>query len=165
MEDYNDLVCSEVNSFTMAVSVDGEMVKSKFKFTIPDSLTDQLPTEGAKLLRRSRSNPIGLEDSDEEDIEVPRFNSLDYQNLELEYDSDGDIDVPRLSGTKLELEIVIEHRQHTKLSDVGLQVWRGSLLLSDYLLHHHQLVRDKSVLELGSGTGLSSIVAAFCGAR
>ena len=35
---------------------------------------------------RSRSNPIGLEDSDEEDIEVPRFTSLDHENLDLEYD-------------------------------------------------------------------------------
>ena len=42
---------------------------------------------------------------------------------------------------------------------VGLQVWRGALLLADYLLDNPHLVRHKEVLELAAGTGLTSITA------
>lgn len=41
------------------------------------------------------------------------------------------------------------------------QVWKASLLLSDYLLHHgSELLRDTAVLELGCGAGLCGVVAA-----
>ena len=39
-------------------------------------------------------------------------------------------------------------------------MWRGALLLSDFLLANPKLLEGKEVLELASGTGLSSIVAA-----
>ena len=39
-------------------------------------------------------------------------------------------------------------------------MWRGALLLSDFLLSKPQLLQGKKVLELASGTGLTSIVAA-----
>ena len=111
---------------------------------------------------------MGLGDSDEEDIEVPRFSSLDYQDVEdCQVDSDGDLDPPR-SGygcQRSEMEMRIEHRTLSSLGQVGLQVWRGSLLLADYILHHHQHFRDKDVLEVGSGSGLASIIASFCGAK
>ena len=49
----------------------------------------------------------------------------------------------------------------TTLVDVGRQVWRGALLMVDYLLTVgcHR-VKDSVVLELGAGTGLVSTVAA-----
>ena len=120
------------------------------------------------ILRRSRSHPVGLGDSDEEDIEVPRFSSLDYQDVEdCQVDSDGDLDPPRSGsgGRRSEMEMRIEHRTRSSLGEVGLQVWRGSLLLADYILHHHQQFQDKDVLEVGSGSGLASIIASFCGAK
>ena len=49
----------------------------------------------------------------------------------------------------------------TPLEDVGLQVWRGALLMADYLIHNFVRFRDSVVLELGAGTGLVSIVAAL----
>ena len=136
----------------------------RFSFTVPEALREH--SEGpafSPILRRSRSNPIGLEDSDDEDIEVPRFQSLDHQDLDE--DSDGDLDLPRRGDTTEEKELVIEHKIETQLKDVGLQVWRGSLLLADFLLDNHEDFNNKQVLEVGSGTGLSSIVASFCGAR
>ena len=39
-------------------------------------------------------------------------------------------------------------------------MWRGALLLSDFLLARQKLLQGKKVLELASGTGLTSIVAA-----
>ena len=135
---------------------------SSFVFSVPTSLREKDSTVPS-VPRRSRSIPVGLDDSDEEDIEVPRFTSLDYE--ELECDSDGDLDLPRRSDTLAERKLLLEHRMTTDLADVGLQVWRGSLLLSDYLLHHHQTLCDKHILEVGSGTGLASIVSSFIGSR
>lgn len=44
---------------------------------------------------------------------------------------------------------------------VGLQVWRGALLLADYILSHPDSFRNQIILELGSGVGLTSIVASY----
>jgi len=49
----------------------------------------------------------------------------------------------------------------TVLKDVGLQVWRGSLLMADYILHNGIQFQGCTVLELGAGVGLVSIVAAL----
>ncbi|XP_049759949.1 methyltransferase-like protein 22 isoform X2 [Elephas maximus indicus] len=56
--------------------------------------------------------------------------------------------------------IRIEHTMATSLEDVGKQVWRGALLLADYILFQRDLLRGCTVLELGAGTGLASIVTA-----
>nr|XP_027796341.1 methyltransferase-like protein 22 isoform X1 [Marmota flaviventris]XP_027796343.1 methyltransferase-like protein 22 isoform X1 [Marmota flaviventris]XP_027796344.1 methyltransferase-like protein 22 isoform X1 [Marmota flaviventris] len=56
--------------------------------------------------------------------------------------------------------IRIEHTMATPLEDVGKQVWRGALLLADYILFRRDLFQGRTVLELGAGTGLASIVAA-----
>ncbi|KAM9584140.1 methyltransferase-like protein 22 isoform 1-T2 [Trichechus inunguis] len=56
--------------------------------------------------------------------------------------------------------IRIEHTMATPLEDVGKQVWRGALLLVDYILFRQDLLRGCTVLELGAGTGLASIVTA-----
>ncbi|XP_051877866.1 methyltransferase-like protein 22 isoform X3 [Pristis pectinata] len=57
-------------------------------------------------------------------------------------------------------EIRIEHTMGTALEDVGKQVWRGAFLLADYILNNSYLFRDCTVLELGAGTGMTSIVMA-----
>uniref|UniRef100_A0A2I2ZF63 Methyltransferase-like protein 22 n=1 Tax=Gorilla gorilla gorilla TaxID=9595 RepID=A0A2I2ZF63_GORGO len=54
----------------------------------------------------------------------------------------------------------IEHTMATPLEDVGKQVWRGALLLADYILFRQDLFRGCTALELGAGTGLASIIAA-----
>lgn len=40
----------------------------------------------------------------------------------------------------------------------GLCSWQASLALADYILHHRDLVRNKSILELGAGTGLCGFI-------
>ena len=44
---------------------------------------------------------------------------------------------------------------------VGLQVWRGALLLADYILANPSLLAGKQVLEVAAGTGITSLVAAM----
>lgn len=178
MEDKNhneDLVCSEVNTFSREVEKDGSCETgfrvASFLFTLPSSLSI-VQQQGKSAwfcrgtvcnsgLRRTRSHPaIGSESDDEDDIEVPRFQSLDYGELE---DSDGDLEVTRTYQRKEET-VRLEHRLTTDLAHVGLQLWKGSLLLADYILHHHKQFTGQRVLEVGSGTGLASIIAARCGA-
>ncbi|XP_011163804.1 methyltransferase-like protein 22 isoform X2 [Solenopsis invicta] len=75
----------------------------------------------------------------------------------LNYDSDDDLDIDR----DREGIIVIEHSVSTELNLVGLQVWRAAFLLADYILSHPDLFRNQIILELGSGVGLTSIVASY----
>ncbi|XP_012274371.1 methyltransferase-like protein 22 isoform X2 [Orussus abietinus] len=84
----------------------------------------------------------------------------DARGAELRYDDDGDLILTRKQKKK-EGKLAIEHRISTELSLVGLQVWRGAFLLADYILSNPQSFKQKRVLELGSGVGLTSIVASF----
>ncbi|XP_041432718.1 methyltransferase-like protein 22 isoform X2 [Xenopus laevis] len=57
--------------------------------------------------------------------------------------------------------VKIEHTMATPLEDVGKQIWRGAFLLADYILWQPDLFRDCTVLELGAGTGFTSIIMAM----
>ncbi|XP_005522931.2 PREDICTED: methyltransferase-like protein 22 [Pseudopodoces humilis] len=54
--------------------------------------------------------------------------------------------------------VKIEHTMATPLEDVGKQVWRAAFLLADYILFQRDTFRCCSVLELGGGTGITSII-------
>lgn len=75
------------------------------------------------------------------------------------FDEDNDLDIERPQKEVIK----IEHSSKTKLALVGLQVWRGAFLLGDWLIHLGLKgeLANRSVLELGAGTGLTSFVAAL----
>ncbi|NXO63233.1 MET22 protein, partial [Phainopepla nitens] len=54
--------------------------------------------------------------------------------------------------------VKIEHTMATPLEDVGKQVWRAAFLLADYILFKRDTFSCCSVLELGGGTGITSII-------
>ncbi|XP_076122309.1 methyltransferase-like protein 22 isoform X1 [Alosa pseudoharengus] len=56
--------------------------------------------------------------------------------------------------------IRIEHTMATPLEDVGKQIWRGAFLLADLILSRPAEFEGATVLELGAGTGLTSVVMA-----
>lgn len=57
---------------------------------------------------------------------------------------------------------ILEHSKSTVLGLVGLQIWRGALLLADWIICNRKTFTETSVvLELGAGVGLTSIVAAM----
>ncbi len=72
-------------------------------------------------------------------------------------DTDGDLTVTRRS--KRTNVLSIEHCMHTKLSHVGLQLWRASFFMCDYILNNSKILKDKTVVELGAGLGVASM---FC---
>uniref|UniRef100_A0A3Q1H6A9 Methyltransferase 22, Kin17 lysine n=1 Tax=Acanthochromis polyacanthus TaxID=80966 RepID=A0A3Q1H6A9_9TELE len=63
-------------------------------------------------------------------------------------------------GHCFENVIRIEHTMATPLEDVGKQVWRGAFFLADFILSEPAMFRGATVLELGAGTGLTSIIMA-----
>lgn len=84
--------------------------------------------------------------------------SDDNQQLNgIDTDADGDMLVNR----KRRGAILIEHRTSTELKLVGLQVWRGALIMADFLFHNSNEFCNKNIIELGAGVGLSSIAAAI----
>jgi len=87
--------------------------------------------------------------------------SLDDDNCDISDDTDLEL---RRSGEDrkdfYEEVITIYHSMSTNLSQVGLQVWRGALIMCDFVLHNSDAFREQRVLELGSGTGLTGIILA-----
>lgn len=77
-------------------------------------------------------------------------------------DEDGDLRPPRPPAKRF---LQLQHARSTTLDGVGLQVWRGACLLSDWLLHERRSIRDTDVFELGGGVGLVALAAALSGAR
>jgi len=61
--------------------------------------------------------------------------------------------------TSVDFTFLTEHALSTKLYDVGQQVWRGALMLADFLMHQRHQFMNATILELGGGVGLASIVA------
>ncbi|XP_062388629.1 methyltransferase-like protein 22 [Sardina pilchardus] len=56
--------------------------------------------------------------------------------------------------------ITIEHTMATPLEDVGKQIWQGAFLLADFILSRPAEFQGATVLELGAGTGLTSVAMA-----
>jgi len=80
---------------------------------------------------------------------------------QTEEDEDGDVILPRMRPHPPDGVVTIAHSLATPLKDVGLQVWRGALLLGDYFVHHRNRLTGVTGLELGAGIGFCSIVLAM----
>lgn len=155
----------------------------------PPSYTDQHPPENTADCGSPEQEREGEEE--EEEGEDGRRRS---GGLEPLLDEDGDLDVVRRprggdapgrdriypiilskgeeaasDGDELEESdcgvIRIEHTMATPLEDVGKQVWRGAFLMADFILSHRDLFQGCTVLELGAGTGVTSIVMATVAKR
>ena len=75
--------------------------------------------------------------------------------VKIIYDEDGDLIRDDLEE---ELEIQIKHKIQSDLDNVGYQVWRGALFMADFALDNQKLFENQNLLEIGAGTGLSSII-------
>lgn len=95
---------------------------------------------------------------------------FEFKYPEAAVDKDGDLlvtrkqtssDVTKCSKEKRNGVIEIQHSEATEIKLVGLQVWRGALLLADFIFDKREQFKDKQLLELGAGVGLTSIAAAL----
>ncbi|XP_017862958.1 PREDICTED: methyltransferase-like protein 22 [Drosophila arizonae] len=107
----------------------------------------------------SETNYQPVHDAEGNIVSKFRFRYPDEQlpNGKAKVDNDGDLEVQRPKRGIIE----IEHSDATELKLVGLQVWRGALLLADFAFHQREAWSSKTILELGAGVGLTSITAAM----
>ncbi|KAM7372513.1 hypothetical protein PAMP_009677 [Pampus punctatissimus] len=104
------------------------------------------------ITHRSRKNPV--EDIGR-DLVCPIILKQSNPVLEEEENTDNE------EVDKCFKDIIrIEHTMATPLEDVGKQVWRGAFILADFILSKPIMFRGATVLELGAGTGLASIIMA-----
>uniref|UniRef100_A0A146ZMI7 Methyltransferase 22, Kin17 lysine n=1 Tax=Fundulus heteroclitus TaxID=8078 RepID=A0A146ZMI7_FUNHE len=106
------------------------------------------------VTHRPRNNSV---DDGDRDLVCPIILQQSVPDLEQEEEND---DSDQEEGHCSKDIIKIEHTMATPLEDVGKQVWRGALLLADFILSKPDMFRGATVLELGAGTGLTSIVMA-----
>lgn len=65
----------------------------------------------------------------------------------------------RQSDSNIDTDIVVL-RRNTNHNQVGLKLWKAGLLMGDFCINMSHLFRGRSVLELGSGTGVTGITLA-----
>ncbi|KAJ7305708.1 hypothetical protein JRQ81_010074 [Phrynocephalus forsythii] len=140
----------------------------KEEWKVDNSLRDPaFSTSSTKASDASKGIEALLdEDGDLEVVRRPRFSSGEDESLPRdkvcpiilttggEPSEEGE---PKGSSRDV---VKIEHTMATPLEDVGKQVWRGAFLLADYILCKPDPLKDCTVLELGGGTGVVSILAA-----
>lgn len=118
---------------------------------VEGSLESFLDEDGdLDITHRPRKIPMGGSDRD---LVCPIILKQSNPSLEEEENMDDGVQ-------SFEDVIRIEHTMATPLEDVGKQVWRGAFLLGDFILCNPVMFRGVTVLELGGGTGLTSIITA-----
>jgi predicted nicotinamide N-methyase len=136
---------------------------TRFCYSLPQQLQHQIniqqqsptvaPAAAAALVAtRHRADDSSMPESDKEEL------------ADLEVDADGDLLLLSRPERRSQ-HISIQHSLATPVSRCGEQVWLGSCLLCDWLLHNAQQLAGKTVLELGAGVGLASIMAAHFAQR
>lgn len=107
------------------------------------------------------------------------IDELESQNLEVhdkfytilcEYQSQSESSTSLYSFKHYRIEIdnkisnVILKENNNKISEgtTGLNVWESALVLSEWAIENRSHLREKSILELGAGTGLTSLVLGKC---
>jgi len=99
-----------------------------------------------------RPNFNSLFDNNKRDEEKKPIKNSDLKNIYYSIDEQGDYDVQRPPPPSF---ITIRHHLATTIENVALQVWNGSLLLSDYLISQY------NKRHVPSGTFSSNFLARY----
>ncbi|KAF8079091.1 putative methyltransferase-domain-containing protein [Lyophyllum atratum] len=67
-------------------------------------------------------------------------------------------DAGLVQGGEYETVTLLESRTTIESGTTGLRTWQASFVLSQYITKHPGLLKDKRILELGSGTGFLGII-------
>lgn len=104
--------------------------------------------------------------------ELENEDDVIVNNTDLTCDDSGDLILQRRHKRHRHCQrslrgesISIHHQLTTRLPGVGLQIWRGALLLADFILDSPSLFHNVTAIELGAGTGLAGIVMGIAAKR
>ncbi|KAM9305561.1 methyltransferase-like protein 22 [Gastrophryne carolinensis] len=127
-------------------------VQRKPQYLSDEAIDDLLDEDGDLEVQRRPQSPSDREDLQEcvRNVVCPTILTIGSEEQMEEQDefvNSNDV-------------VKIEHTMATPLEDVGKQIWRGALLLADYILTQQDLFRGCTALELGAGTGFTSIIMA-----
>ncbi|XP_072275006.1 methyltransferase-like protein 22 isoform X2 [Pyxicephalus adspersus] len=130
---------------------EGSLVLKTTKLFDIQAMENLLDEDGDLEVQRRPQSPSDKHDTrdNERDVVCPTILTIGSEGQIEEEECVNDKDVFK-----------IEHTMATPLEDVGKQIWRGALLLADYILSQRDLFRSCTALELGAGTGLTSIIMA-----
>ncbi|XP_036136510.1 methyltransferase-like protein 22 isoform X5 [Molossus molossus] len=109
------------------------------------------PTEGNSAGTGSPQPPPGSGCSSEGVSLQTGADTTGQEGAGVQLDEDGDLDVLRRPRAASDPDPAWPPRD---------KVWRGALFLADYILFQWDLFQGRTVLELGAGTGFTSIIAA-----
>lgn len=87
--------------------------------------------------------------------------SLSSENFNPEKDTvdqDGDLLIKRRNKSYI---FLIDTQMETSLDNVGLQLWRASFYLADFLMNNSSLIKGAKVVDLGAGLGITTLVASL----
>ncbi|KAM5329171.1 methyltransferase-like protein 22 isoform 5-T7 [Glossophaga mutica] len=110
-----------------------------------------VPTEETLAGTGSPGSPPGSSCSSEGFPLQASTDATGQEGAGTQLDEDGDLDVVRRPRAASDSEPAWCPRD---------KVWRGALFLADYILFQWDLFQGRTVLELGAGTGFTSIIAA-----
>ena len=117
------------------MSVNEDLITSEVNNTLSEPISDDKIQKISKFC-------YSIQNKQKKIIKEPKF------------DEDGDL----ILDNEDEEIIEIEHKIQTNLSEVGFQIWRGALFMADFAIHHSEIFQNKTILEIGAGTGITSIV-------
>ncbi|XP_018425716.1 PREDICTED: methyltransferase-like protein 22 [Nanorana parkeri] len=128
---------------------EGSLVFKATKLYDMQAIENLLDEDGDLEVQRRPQSPSDRDDTREyaRDVVCPTI---------LTIGSDGQIEEEECVNNKDVIKI--EHTMATPLEDVGKQIWHGAFLLADYILSQEDLFRGCTALELGAGTGFTSII-------
>ncbi|KAM5152564.1 methyltransferase-like protein 22 [Mantella aurantiaca] len=144
------VITTEYEDIDKHCKEDGLLASKTTNLCGMQAIENLLDEDGDLEVQRRPQSPSDRDDTeDARDVVCPTI---------LTIGSEGQIEEEECVNNKDVIKI--EHTMATPLEDVGKQIWRGALLLADYILSQEDLFRGCTALELGAGTGFTSIVMA-----
>lgn len=70
--------------------------------------------------------------------------------------------IPANTSNGFETVLLKENRNKISQGTTGLNVWESALAISEWAIQNKGLFENKQILELGAGTGLSSLIIGKC---
>lgn len=126
------------------------------------SILKQYPLDTNYVVRYLRS-VIDAFESQNHDVHDDLYTTLcTYQsksngNTEYSYKH---YQIPLNENGRSEVVVLKENRNKISQGTTGLNVWESALAISEWAIQNKDMFCDRNILELGAGTGLSSLIIA-----